>query len=144
MGWIHPEMMCMMHPDEKQHPGICSSCLREKLKQLPAIPFATNQPFSPTAFYSSSTQSSVCASPTSNRHAHHRRVSSTFAPGPDVYVINGKGRMGKSHSVRCIKRKRVRNGVVEGKKKEGFWSKLIRSTSLKTRGVFVHSKHAKE
>ncbi|KAI5669813.1 hypothetical protein M9H77_19666 [Catharanthus roseus] len=135
MAWSEPEIMCKKHPDQRQQPGICSSCLREKLAKLPSLRFAMvpSRSSSVSSSRVSSNSSSICMSPTKDQ-ANHQGKSSDSG-------VNGRTNNGlrKSKSSTCVARsRRGRNGG-DGKKKEGFWSKLIRSTSVKTKGVFVHS-----
>lgn len=154
MALSEPEIMCKKHPDQRQQPGVCSSCLREKLAKLPTFTFT----MVPSRFSSSSSLSSsssptcIIMSPTKNKiHGNYQRNSSTLITGSDFGVINGKsyGLMRKSRSITYVGRRKGRiNGGGGGdgkKKKEGFWTKLLRSTSMKTKGVFIHSnKNTKE
>lgn len=159
MAWSEPEVMCKKHPDQRQQPGVCSSCLREKLAKLPTFTF-TMVPSRYSSSVSSSSSSTGIMSPTKNINKIHggtnyRRNSSALVITGDsdsgtngFGVVNGRnGLMRKSRSITYVARRRGRNGGGgDGKKKkEGFWSKLLRSTSMKTKGVFVHSnKTAKE
>ncbi|XP_027177642.1 uncharacterized protein LOC113776780 [Coffea eugenioides] len=146
MAWCEPEIMCEKHPNQRQQPGFCSSCLNERLAKLPSFTFSmapsrSSSSLSSSPAFNSSASSSTCTSPTHHRANHHHRTTST---GLNPFMIHGKhGLMRKSKSIAYVARRRARSGL-DGKKKEGFWSKLIRSTSVKTKGVLVRSKTGKE
>ncbi|XP_016508995.1 uncharacterized protein LOC107826516 [Nicotiana tabacum] len=134
MGFTEPEIICKKHPDHKQQPGVCSCCLRERLYKLSTS----------TAVISSSTSSSTCDSP---RGGGHRRITSDVV-GPFSFVsiigsgagAGAGGALKKSRSIAFVARSGCRSGgLLNGlKKKEGFWSKLIRSTGKKTKRVLVY------
>lgn len=140
MAWYEPQVMCKKHPNQRQQPGFCVSCLNERLSKLPSFTFnlppsRSSSSLSSSPAFNSSASSSTCASP---KHHHHRKSFHHF-------IIHGKnnGVMRKSRSITHATRRRGRNGL-DGKKKEGFWSKLIRTTSAKTKGALVHAKSGKE
>ncbi|KAL3524829.1 hypothetical protein ACH5RR_013201 [Cinchona calisaya] len=145
MAWPEPEVMCKKHPNQRQQPGFCFSCLTERFSKLPSftfsmVPSRSSSSLSSSPAFNSSASSSICTSPTHHaNHHHHRTTSSGFNP----FVIHGKhGLMRKSKSITYVGRRRATSGL-DGKKKEGFWSKLIRYTSVKTRGVLVGSNTGK-
>ncbi|OIT19571.1 hypothetical protein A4A49_64622, partial [Nicotiana attenuata] len=130
--------ICKKHPDHKQQPGVCSCCLRERLNKLSASTATIAVISSSTSSLFSSTSSSTCDSP---RGGGHRRITSDVV-GPFSFVsIIGAGAgtgggLRKSRSIAFVARS---GGFMNGqKKKEGFWSKLIRSTGKKTKRVLVY------
>ncbi|GAA0139313.1 hypothetical protein LIER_00884 [Lithospermum erythrorhizon] len=141
MGWSESEIICMKHPNHKQQPGICSCCLNEKLSKVSGGPTIFSSPSnisSPTNnhYYSSGSSSS----PSHSRH-HHRTASDSLNSSFISRSGGGGGGLKKSRSIVITMRGgRVKDGVINGKKKkEGFWSKLIKSTSgRRTKESFVH------
>ncbi|OIT19570.1 PREDICTED: uncharacterized protein LOC109221283 [Nicotiana attenuata] len=135
MGFTEPEIMCKKHPNHKPQPGVCSSCLREKLNKLST----STTTIMPLSLASSSTCSSTFDSP---RRGGHRRITSDVV-GPFSFVsissVGAGGALKKSRSIAFVARSVCRSGGLNGqKKKEGFWSKLIRSTGKRSNRVLVH------
>ncbi|XP_009787285.1 uncharacterized protein LOC107774624 [Nicotiana tabacum] len=137
MGFTEPEIICKKHPNHKQQPGVCSSCLREKLNKLST----STTTIMPLSLSSSSTSSSNFDSP---RGGGHRRITSDVV-GPFSFVsiigagAGAGGGLKKSRSIAFVARSGCRSGGLNGqKKKEGFWSKLIRSTAKRSNTVLVH------
>ncbi|KAL9264809.1 hypothetical protein AKJ16_DCAP13982 [Drosera capensis] len=138
MGISPNDKNCPKHPNLKQIPGVCSSCLGEKLSKL--TPSTQNFPdFSSAAiFHSSSPEFSPVPPPQPG--GGHRRIGSAAMMGK----MTGIGSLKKSRSVTCggIMRRDCEEKEDEGemieldlsgskKKKSGFWWRLIRSTSKK-------------
>ncbi|VFQ70120.1 unnamed protein product [Cuscuta campestris] len=126
---------CRKHGNRKQVPGVCSSCLRERLAEIPGAEFADPHSGGDDESSCSSGSSSGWISPRG-----HRRIPcdgrSSFAFSATA-GDGGRGRavLKKSNSIAF-----VAGGCGGGgrkKEKEGFWSKLIRSTGKKTRRVFL-------
>ncbi|KAK6789989.1 hypothetical protein RDI58_013789 [Solanum bulbocastanum] len=131
MVFVEPQVICKKHQDHKQNPGVCSCCLRERLIKLCTNSTTTIMATSSSCTYSSlssSTSSSTCGSPRG-----HRRINSDVV-GPFSFVGAGAGGgLKKSRSIAFI------GGLLnEQKKKEGFWSKLIKSTGKRSKRVLVH------
>ncbi|KAL2332746.1 hypothetical protein Fmac_013959 [Flemingia macrophylla] len=125
---------CKVHPNDKQTPGVCSSCLREKLSQLHNTnPIINPRSFSPNNCYdspSSPERFSTCrVSSTSQRSRRMRRNGSHAAESASCMVgLNLK----KSKSLAFATRNRIRerDRDVSGRNKDGFWSKVLK---LKTK-----------
>lgn len=126
--------ICRYHPNRNPCPGICPSCLRERLKTL-AMTTTTNT----TNIYSLSQSpisydySSVSSGRISPRRRRHQRVASDIM-GSIYFAIGGSHDQGlkKSRSVIFAPRKGVmKDHVVHSKKKTGFWSKLLHRSSGK-------------
>ncbi|KAJ8540151.1 hypothetical protein K7X08_026540 [Anisodus acutangulus] len=132
MAFTEPEIICKRHPNHKQQPGVCSCCLRERLMKL-STSTPTISLISSSCTYSSlssSTSSSTCDPPRGGRG--HRRITSNVV-GPFSFVsIIGAGTGG------VLKKSRSIDFVARENKKQGFWSKLIRSTGKRSKSVFVH------
>ncbi|GAB2283293.1 hypothetical protein Dimus_017814 [Dionaea muscipula] len=179
MGLSGLESNCRKHPNLKQVPGVCSSCLREKLAKL-----TPGNDFSSALVYHSSSVScspgfSSISSPPASKIAHlprHRKNGSDAFAGavPVGFVVHsgapdgamaGGGLLNKSRSMTCDPRIGRGNHyqmddyydhkdvyvpelALDGEKKKsgiGFWKKLIKSTSKRTKGVLMlQSKTIKE
>ncbi|MCD7449381.1 hypothetical protein HAX54_051812 [Datura stramonium] len=138
MGFSEPVVICKNHPQHKQQPGVCSCCLREKLSKINGTTTIATISSIPSSL-SSSASSSTCASPRG-----HRRITSDVAGGHYSFVTlaaagagGGGGGLKKSRSIAFVARG-GRVGINGKKKKEGFWSKLIRSTGKRSKRVIVH------
>ncbi|XP_059316116.1 uncharacterized protein LOC132066948 [Lycium ferocissimum] len=140
MVFVDQEVICKKHPHHKQQPGVCYWCLRERLINLSTS--------TPTISLSSSscTYSSLssAASSTSDSPRHRRITSDVVGPFSFSFVsiisagVGAGGVLKKSKSIAFVARG-GRSGLLNGqKKKEGFWSKLIRSRGKKTKSVLVH------
>ncbi|TKY47678.1 hypothetical protein E2542_SST29738 [Spatholobus suberectus] len=127
---------CKEHPNDKRQPGVCSSCLREKLSQLyhtnPIIDphcFSPSSPSSPQPF-SSATGSSSSGGSSSHRRRFRRNASHAAEyANPCMLGLNLK----KSKSVAFASRNRIRERDVGGRKKDGFWSKVLKLKRKDTR-----------
>ncbi|KAL3337831.1 hypothetical protein AABB24_030131 [Solanum stoloniferum] len=133
MVFVEPQVICKKHQDHKQNPGVCSCCLRERLIKL-STNSTTIMATSSSCNYSSlssSTSSSTWGSPRG-----HRRINSDVV-GPFSFVGAGAGGgLKKSRSIAFVARS---CGLLnEQKKKEGFWSKLIKSTGKRSKRVLIH------
>ncbi|KAK6940193.1 hypothetical protein RJ641_029724 [Dillenia turbinata] len=133
---------CRRHPKHRQAPGVCSKCLSERLSQLSSSSCSTSGNTLPSSSSSSSLSSyssssgSSCSSPI--RQAY--RIRSVTTRGP----VSIKNALTKSRSMAFIT-KMGGGETSDGKKKRGFWSKLLPSANKrKTNEDFVHSKTMKE
>lgn len=129
---------CKDHPSNKQVPGVCPSCLRDKLLKLynnnnnptyplPAPPFS--QPLN------------------SHVSGRHRRHSSSVTDSASSMASFNYG-LKKSNSIAFASRSlaidREVNGNNRGSKKRNFWSKLLKLTRKNAREPFMHSKTTRE
>lgn len=135
MGWSESEGTCKKHPNQRQSPGVCSSCLRERLYQLSSSSNNTSASFSssPVSAYSFASASSAASPPL--------HLPSSAAAGN-----NHDGLFGRSRSLAVVARIGDA-GVVANKKKKtgGFWSKLLRPINKRrNENTFLHSKTMKE
>ncbi|KAM5577157.1 hypothetical protein ABKV19_007814 [Rosa sericea] len=152
--------------------AVCSTCLSEKLSQLYAPSSISDRNltadflgygFLPIHSCSSSNYSSASSSPRASppvinpgRRGHHQRNASEVMGRSISFMFSsdgtkqggGHGLMKKSRSVAVVTRSAGSHSfgdqvvMKSGKKKRGFWSKLIRGTGRKTKQVFKHSKSA--
>ncbi|XP_052190586.1 uncharacterized protein LOC127800169 [Diospyros lotus] len=132
-----PELRCRKHPKHRQPAGgVCSLCLSEKLSQLSKRSSKYNIVATASSCSSSSSLSSLSSHYSSSEASpiHERRGME----------LNGKGFLsvlGKSRSMVAAYNRREG----DGKKKEGFWAKLLRPRSKKMdRGGLVHSSTVRE
>ncbi|GFZ10234.1 hypothetical protein Acr_21g0008330 [Actinidia rufa] len=102
---------CKKHPKHLQSPGVCSVCLRERLSQLSAGS-RTNTTLVIKASSSTSSSLSSLSSSGEVSPVHHR-----FSKSRSLAFVMG-----------------TRGEDREGKKKGGFWSKLLRPRSKKMDG----------
>ncbi|KAK6938124.1 Protein OCTOPUS-like [Dillenia turbinata] len=115
--------MCRRHPKHRQAPGVCSRCLSERLSHLSSSScsissntLALSSSSSSLSSYSSSSSGSSCSSPI--HHAY--RIRSVTTRG-SLSIMNA---LTKSRSMAFVTRMRGRE-ISDGKKKRGFWSKLL-------------------
>ncbi|PIA52023.1 hypothetical protein AQUCO_01000126v1 [Aquilegia coerulea] len=138
-GWSETDIKCKKHPKQRQSPGVCSACLRERLSQLSTrnnkITTASSCSSSvSTSMYSSGATSSY-SSPIHHHHHHHRGGSMSMK-GPISFLIKGDdGLMMRSKSMAFVAREdHMDIGMdrrINKKKKSGFWSRLINGSSVK-------------
>ncbi|XP_058087312.1 uncharacterized protein LOC131234442 [Magnolia sinica] len=131
MGWSESDYRCKKHPKHTQSPGVCSSCLRERLSQLSS----SNAILTTTPFTSSSFSSYSSA------------YASSYSSPAHLWMSHNEGGFGRSRSMVHVARELPGDVVsaVEKKKKGGFWSKLLRPVSSKRRKeVLSHSKTMRE
>ncbi|KAG5090290.1 hypothetical protein JHK82_049068 [Glycine max] len=115
---------CKEHPYDKQSPGVCSSCLREKLSQL----YNTNPIIDPRCFSPASSPASPHQSFSSSKHGSsgHRRprfrrnASHVAESASCMLSLNLK----KSKSLAFASRHR--DVMMSGRKKDGFWTKVLK------------------
>ncbi|GFY85866.1 hypothetical protein Acr_04g0006040 [Actinidia rufa] len=119
---------CKKHPKHRQSPGVCSVCLGERLSQLSTGLRAKTTLVIKASSCTSSSSSSLSSLSSSGEVSpvHHRfRKSRSLA-----FVVGARGE------------------DREGKKKGGFWSKLLWPRSKKMDGglggLILHSKTMRE
>lgn len=142
---------CKKHPYNNPQQGVCSSCLAEKLSNLSTpcnYPSFSNSQAKSTqvgaAYDSFSSSSSGHVSPRADRTRRHARHGSDSTG----HVVSASSGLKKSRSMIAYASRKGRDVMVAGgrsgkmmvKKKGGFWAKLIRSTSKRTKDVFTHSR----
>lgn len=98
---------CKRHPYEKEHPGVCSSCLREKLSKISNTPSFTRYRATAVSY-----SSSVSATPPAAVNRHQRNGSDGFVSLGGV-LSNGLN-LKKSRSVSCAPLSRSRGGSHHG------------------------------
>lgn len=134
MGWSETDQGCKRHPAPglNKLPGVCSSCLRERLTRLSS--YSSNDKISMSAysFYStsppySSASSSTFISP-ANRRRHRRNASEML--GSISLRFNFSTGLKKSRSISFVANNQFAEVKDENKKKKksGLWSKLLRVT----------------
>nr|XP_004502403.2 uncharacterized protein LOC101514805 [Cicer arietinum] len=124
---------CKDHPNDKQLPGVCSSCLRDKLSQLyiknpPIDPLYYCSPFSP-ASPQSTDKASITHGSSSHPRCFHRNASHANASTSCMINFNYALNLKKSNSLAFASRIRNRErdvGGCRGRKKDGFWSKVLK------------------
>lgn len=141
-------MRCKKHPKHRQSPGVCSVCLREKLSQL-----SSNMRKNTVSMASSCSSSSLSSLSSSNASSlsspvHRTGFVGVEAKGRSVSFLKSTGKsvlLTKSRSMAFDVPMRAREHVDHGKKKSGFWSRLIgtRSTKRVDDGL-VHSRTMRE
>ncbi|KAL8047117.1 hypothetical protein ABFX02_08G218000 [Erythranthe guttata] len=137
------ELNCRKHPNQNPQPGICPSCLRDKLS---GILIAGNNNYnyyyssSPPVYYyyysSGSASSSGGSSPANRRRGGHRRFASDMMDSIYLAVSGNSSTAGlkKSRSIAFASRN-INGGGGESvdlkkKKKGGFWNKLLLRSSV--------------
>lgn len=130
---------CRKHPKHRQSPGVCSICLREKLSNLSS----NSSRCTATTITSSSSSSSL--SPYSSSGSSYVSPMHGHAKRPLSFLMSSsKNVLTKSRSMAVWPRMKEREGM-DGKKRGGFWSKLIGSRSKRrTDEVLMHSRTVNE
>lgn len=133
MGWSESQQGCKKHPDEKQLPGVCPSCLRERLSQIQGHSINKRTYVGDSSSPSSVASSSTFVSPVYLRH--HRRLSERS--GSISFTLSVSQGLKKSRSIAFVTRNRAEEFAGSLKKKGGFWSKLLKSTGKRTKEAFM-------
>ncbi|CAK9325070.1 unnamed protein product [Citrullus colocynthis] len=131
MGKSESAKECKRHPNHNLLPGICPSCLTEKLQQFHQSSIYSD---SHSTTFSSSSSSSLphsseffFSADSSHRrrrhHHHHRRNASELVTGSMTADLFGD-KLKKSGSIR-ISADGSAGAKGGGKKKLGFWSRLL-------------------
>ncbi|XP_020233318.1 uncharacterized protein LOC109813523 [Cajanus cajan] len=121
---------CKDHPNNKQVPGVCPYCLRDKLSRL-----NNNNNYNPTYPLPSppSPQPQLFPSYVSRHHHHYRRHSSIAMDSvSSMTTFNHELKKSKS-----IAFDREVNGSNRGRKKTSVWSKLFKLTRKNTKEAFI-------
>ncbi|KAK7359011.1 hypothetical protein VNO77_00955 [Canavalia gladiata] len=140
---------CKEHPNEKQLPGVCSSCLRDKLSKLcknkATYPLPRSPPSSSSPQHLSSTLNYESQA-YRRRHRHHRHTSNVTDSVSSM--INYSYGLKKSNSIafasRSLAMDRETDGNNRRSKKGSFWSKILQLTRKNTKVAFMHSRITRE
>ncbi|KAG2711965.1 hypothetical protein I3843_04G095500 [Carya illinoinensis] len=141
MGRSESQQGCKVHQNEKQLPGVCSFCLRERLSQLNAY---SNRKLIGGGYSGSSSPaySSSFLSPTHRRH-HRRAPENMGSISLSLKVGHGLKKSRSMAFIMSSNRAEQEGAGVGNKKKGGFWSKLLWSTGKKrNKDVFTHTRGA--
>ncbi|CAJ2667889.1 unnamed protein product [Trifolium pratense] len=149
MNWCELEasrVRCKEHPNDKQLPGVCSSCLRDKLSQLytknpiESLYYCSpSSPATPQAIDDGSTNHGSSRSRRFRRNASHATGSASC-----MISFNHALNLKKSKSLAAVSRNRVRDrdvvGGGRGRKKDGFWSMVLKLRRKDTEETVVNSR----
>uniref|UniRef100_A0A6N2KWH8 Uncharacterized protein n=1 Tax=Salix viminalis TaxID=40686 RepID=A0A6N2KWH8_SALVM len=130
MGVSEAGKVCKNHPYLDQKQGVCAACLRERLTQL--IYFNTSQSAVVAPPSSSSSPGdpyfSVASSNHVSRRHHHRSISdnNNSNMGSVSFRVSVGNRLKKSRSIAFVR---------NGKKSNGFWTKLLHLKGKKDRDL---------
>ncbi|CAK7354604.1 unnamed protein product [Dovyalis caffra] len=132
MGGSEPEQVCKNHPYHDQKQGVCASCLRERLTQLIYVNTSQSAIMAPPSFASSLSSSPgdpysfASSSNHVSRRRHHRNISenNNNNMGSISFRVSVGNRLKKSRSIAFVSRNLV-GEVKNGKKNDGFWTKLL-------------------
>ncbi|XVF17306.1 hypothetical protein REPUB_Repub10bG0108600 [Reevesia pubescens] len=131
---------CKKHPNQQEKQGVCPSCLRESLSRLCS---ASNKEansrvvpslsFSPAHYYYSASSSNSASPAVPHRNLHKRNGSGVMgiigssSLSSFMVKVGTNGNLKKSRSLAFVPRNFVdeHEEVKNGKKKRGFWSKLL-------------------
>ncbi|KAL6518572.1 hypothetical protein OROGR_019074 [Orobanche gracilis] len=148
MAWSESGVVCRKHPIKNPQPGVCPSCLRERLSKIASdsrlLPnnnnsyyyVSSNSPSisgSPAYNYGYSSSSRGCSSPTPRGclrlHRGHQRIASDKADSIYLAISSGNISSGLKKSRSMAFASRITGGgdggVYRKKKKGGFWNKLL-------------------
>lgn len=131
---------CTRHPTLHQLPGVCPSCLRERLHQLVATPEDTAEAYPSRRLYLKSPSHSSSSYDYDSLPGRNRSNGSAAVEGGSVLLaIRVNGSLRKSQSI-AMASGRLKEQVKKEEEEEavkmvrrGFWSKLIRFRSGKGR-----------
>ncbi|XVF61560.1 hypothetical protein PTKIN_Ptkin08bG0139700 [Pterospermum kingtungense] len=159
MGFSESGYGCKKHPYHEEKQGVCPSCLRERLSRLcssasskdgnsrVAPSSSPSQSFSPADYSSASSSNSaspaVAAAAARHLKFHKRNGSGamgTMGMGSSSFTVNVGASNGlkKSRSMAFVPRNFDGHEEAKvGKKKKGFWSKLLGFKGKKD--VLTHS-----
>ncbi|XP_059636324.1 uncharacterized protein LOC132278532 [Cornus florida] len=148
MGRSKTDLRCKKHPKHRQSPGVCSVCLKERLSQLSTSSSSrTTTTLVASSCSSSSSLSSLSSQYSSSESSpvhHHRYYSGSEAKGSfSLLMRSSKNVLTKSRSVAFVTRN-MRGEAKDGKKKGGFWSKLIRPRTKRMDDDLLHSRTVRE
>jgi len=130
---------CKEHPNDKQLPGVCYYCLRDKLSRLNNRQIH-HVPQSPQHF------SSTSAIYMSHGHSRrHRRQTSSVTDSFSSNMVNFNYGLKKSNSIAFDSRSQIRDREINGDnqgnhKKRSFWSKLLKLTRKDSKEAFTRSR----
>jgi hypothetical protein len=134
MGVSEPGKVCKNHPYHDQKQGVCASCLRDRLTQLIYVntlqsavlapPSSSSSPDHPYSFVASTNHVS--------RRQHHRNISDNYNMGSVSFRVSVGNRLKKSRSIAFVTRNHT-GEVKNGKKSNGFWTKLLHLKGKKDR-----------
>ncbi|KAF9681851.1 hypothetical protein SADUNF_Sadunf05G0045900 [Salix dunnii] len=137
MGVSEAGKVCKNHPYHDQKQGVCAACLRERLTQL--IYFNTSQSAVVAPPSSSSSPGdpyfSVASSNHVSRRHHHRSISdnNNSNMGSVSFRVSVGNRLKKSRSIAFVSTNHTGDQVKNGKKSNGFWTKLLHLKGKKDR-----------
>ncbi|XVF59032.1 hypothetical protein PTKIN_Ptkin07bG0241400 [Pterospermum kingtungense] len=139
MGFSESERRCKNHPHHQEKQGVCPSCLRERLSRL-----CSASPTSPLSFSPADDNSLASSSHSASPAGHHKRNGSWVMGIMGMGSLSFKEKLGtkglkKSRSVAVIPRDFDDEEVKNGKKKKGFWSKLLGFKRKNNKDVLTHS-----
>ncbi|XP_023553119.1 uncharacterized protein LOC111810620 [Cucurbita pepo subsp. pepo] len=131
MGKSESARECKRHQNHNQLPGICPSCLRERLQQLQqsSISYSDSRSTSSSSFLKSS--ESFFSGNTSWRRRHTRNASELVTGSMAADLFGDKVK--KSSSIRISAD--GGGGGGGGKKKVGFWSRFL----VRPKALYFHS-----
>ncbi|XP_058096932.1 uncharacterized protein LOC131242358 [Magnolia sinica] len=144
MGWSDSGARCRKHTRQHNSPGVCPFCLREKLSRLTSS--NTTAATTATSSCSSSSSISSCSSCSDSSYSSPSHHLSSGANGRISFLVGPHGGFfTRSRTVAFTAPNRARDAafVTEGKKKGGFWSKLLRPSGKTRKEVFLHSQTMK-
>lgn len=137
MGWSESEVAyCKRHQNRKQPQGVCPFCLRERLSQLAAASSlkktsmlsrscsSSSHSSSPAGYSSASASASSSKNKSPSRRRHNRVASEIIGSISFVLSAGSNIRLKKSRSIAFVPGNFV-GELKSGKKKQGFWSKLL-------------------
>ncbi|XP_058786997.1 uncharacterized protein LOC131661465 [Vicia villosa] len=139
---------CKEHPNDKQLPGVCSSCLRDKLSQLYTknsndCSLYYSSPLSPGSPQPIEDDSTNHGSLGHRNRRFHRNASHAAGSVSCMISFNNALNLKKSKSLAVATRSRVRErdvGGGRGRKKDGFWSKVLKLRRKETEESVVKSR----
>uniref|UniRef100_A0A5B7BPZ2 Uncharacterized protein n=1 Tax=Davidia involucrata TaxID=16924 RepID=A0A5B7BPZ2_DAVIN len=141
-----PDGRCKKHPKHQQSPGVCSICLRERLSQVSSTSSRSTTTTMATSCSSSSSSSSLSShySPSDLSPVHQYRYRIASEARGSSMSISFLNVLTKSRSMAFVSGRMRQEEAKDGKKKAGFWSKLLRHRSKRIDEGLAHSRTMRE
>ncbi|KAI3672520.1 hypothetical protein L6452_38609 [Arctium lappa] len=117
---------CKKHPKHQQSPGVCSLCLRERLSKISKSSSRVITYASSSSYSSSASISSISSAASSAALSNTASPMHVYRKGRNLSFL--KSKLKKSKSMVFVTERIMEDDV---KKKNGFWSKLMHSRTMR-------------
>lgn len=135
---------CKEHINDKQLPGVCYYCLRDKLSKLNNNNKQVHHvPQSPQHFSLSS--SKYMSQSQGHSRRLHRRQTSSVMDSFSSNMVSFNYELKKNKSIAFVSTSQIREREVNGNyKKRSFWSRLLKLTRKDVKETLMHPRTTRE